>query len=289
MRRLHCTLLTLTLFVSGLCCAPALAVAAQEAGKKTLYGMFKQTPEGSIIFLDPQETGVVYLPFDSSASMSGSLDIQVQVQGEIRDSFNRNGKTYRVLTVSSIHPLTAEYGSTTAQSGRHVGLPGTETADVHTYQNKTCYVYDRYAVLETLADYSNGHTLRVVSRTAADNPSAVCENLQGTPLFEIPNGGEFTFAGLSGDTLFVENGKPSALHGLMAVNLARQKQTLDATVLPGAAVSKGTLHYTEKFNALKSCPAGTTPMHKMSLDLAAGKTQSLGSGFCKASGEGTPF
>ena len=288
MHRLCSPLLALVVFACGLCPGQALAVSAQETGKKTLYGVFRQVPDSGIVFADPQETGVVYLPFDPKGIMSSYLDIQVQVQGEIRDSFNRDGKTYRVLTVDDIHPLTAEYGATTTQSGRHVGLAGTDTADVHAYQNKTCYLYERYAVLETLADYSDGHTLRVLARAAGENPSALCEGLQGMPLFEIPNGGDFSFAGLSGNTLFVENGPTHALHGLMAVNLASRKQTLDATVLPGATVGKGILHFTEKTGALSSCPAGTLPMRKMGLDLASGKAQALGTGFCRP-GEGTPF
>lgn len=267
----------------------AMPVSAQEDGKETLYGMFRQSPEGGIVFVSPQETGVIYLPFDPNGIMNSSLDIQVQVKGSIRDSFNRNGKTYRVLTVDSISPMTAEYGSTTIQSGRHVGLPGTDSADVHAYRDKTCYLYPHYAVLETLASYSAGHILRVLDKTAADDPAAVCETLEGTPLFEIPNGGDFSFAGLSGDTLFIQNGQPNALHGLMAVNLAKRRQILNATVLPGASVTKGILSYTEKDNTPHSCPSGMASMRKMRFDLSGDHAQAVGSGFCKASGEGTPF
>ena len=280
-RILH--LLVLSALICGLpsvCCA--IPNEEGEGAKKTLYGMFRQTRQGGIEFVSPQEPEVVYLPFDAASILDNFLNIQVEVHGEIRDSFQRNGKTVRILAVADIHPLTAEYGATRITKSAAVGLPGTASAEVHSYQNMTCFLYDRYAVLETPADYTDGHTLRLLARTEADAPAAVCENRQGRPLFEIPNGGDFTFAGMAGDTLFVVNGPADATHGLMAVNVATKKQTLDATVTPGTALAKGSLSYKEVLPAGRapSCPAGKTAVRPMALDLASGKATPAGKPAC---------
>jgi len=202
---------------------PVAAIAEPETKKTVLYGMFRQSPEGGVEFVSPQEPDVVYVPLDAASIMADVLNIQVQVRGEIRESFARQGKTTRILAVEDIRPMTAEYGATRIEKDKAVGLPGADPAEVHAYHDKTCAAYDRYAVVETLADYSDGHTLRLLARTAADAPAAVCGNLQGTPLFEIPNGGDFAFAGISGDTLFVQNGPTDAVHGLMAVNFRHEE------------------------------------------------------------------
>lgn len=284
MRRPLFRILALVLLSLALGAEPIQAASESDALKKTLYGMFRQTAEGAINFIDAQEAGVVYIPFDAKAIMSDVLNIEVQVQGSIVESFTRNGASYRIIAVDSIKPMTAEYGATTVTAGQHPGLPGTDAAQVHAYHNKTCYLYDRYAVLDRLAAYSDGHDLRVMARTAADAPAAVCESLEGTPLFEIPNGGDFTFAGLSGDTMFIQNGPPDAVHGLMAVNLAAQKQTLDANVVPGASVAKGVLRYPEIVAAGKDkpiCPAGKTAVREMTLELKSGKRAAAGKVACR--------
>ncbi len=288
MRRPFSRILSLVLFSLFLGAQPAQAASEPEGNKKTLYGMFRQSAEGGINFIDPQEPDVVYIPFDAKAILSDDLNIKVQVQGAVVESFSRNGKNYRLITVDSVKPMTAEYGATTIAPGQHPGLPGTDAATVHAYHNKTCYLYDRYAILERLAPYSDGHSLRVLARSAADNPDAVCESLEGAPLFEIPNGGDFAFAGLSGDTLFVQNGRAEAVHGLLAVNLALRKQTLDATVLPGASVAKGVVRYAEvvkaeagKAKAFAACPAGKTAARDMTLELKAGKATAVGKVTCR--------
>ena len=283
MHRVFSPFVALFFLVCCLGADPIPAAADPEARKVTLYGMFQQSPQGGIEFSSQTEPDVVYLPFAPGAILGDSLGIKVQVQGEIRDSFTRQGRSYRILAVADIRPMTAEYGATTIETGRRFGLPGSDAAQVHAYHNKTCYLYDRYAVLETLASYSDGHTLRVLARTAADAPDAVCENLQGRPLFEIPNGGDFAFAGLSGDTLLVRNGQPEALHGLMAVNLAARKQTLDATVAPGASLDKGRLLYREKLpeaGRKPACPAGGTAVRGMALELTTGKSSVVGKDTC---------
>ncbi|WP_300160336.1 hypothetical protein [Solidesulfovibrio sp.] len=276
-------LLPLVLLSLLLAADPSPAASEQDSRKTTLYGMFHRTPESGIIFENPQEPDVVYLPFDAKTIMGDSLDIKVQVQGSVVDSFARNGKTYRVLTVDSVRPMAAEYGATTIADGARAGLPGTDAAEVHDYRNRQCYLYPRYAVLDRQAAYSDGHNLRVVARTGADNPDAVCENLEGRPLFEIPNGGDFAYAGLSGDTLFIRNGRADAVHGLMAVDLAREKQTLDATVAPGASVASGVLRYVEvePATAKPACPAGKTALRDMRLDLRTGKATAAGKVTCQ--------
>ncbi|WP_428566701.1 MAG: hypothetical protein ACP59X_06685 [Solidesulfovibrio sp. DCME] len=290
MRRPISRIVSLVLLSLCLGTDPLLAAPEQEGSKKTLYGMFQQSAMGGINFVDPQEPEVVYIPFDATSILSDDLNVKVQVQGSIVNSFVRNGKTYRIITVDSVKPMTAEYGATTIASGQHTGLPGTDAVTVHTYHNKTCYLYDRYAVLERLAAYSNGHDLRVLARGGADNPDAVCESLEGSPLFEIPNDGDFTFAGLSGDILFIRNGQADAVHGLLAVNLTQQKQILDATVLPGASVAKGALRYAAVAGAQKgkgagtakaACPAGKTAAQDMSLDLRTGKSTAVGKVTCR--------
>lgn len=257
----------------------AVSTAAWAADRTlTLYGVFHQTSEGSIVFHCPQQPEVVYLPFDPGSIMGDVLDIQVQVRGEIRDSFQRDGKTVHILAVSAIKPLTAEYGATTVTRHARFGLPGADAADIHAYSDKTCYLYARYAVLERLAPYSDGHSLRVLARNASDDPSAVCEDLQGTPLFAIPNGGDFHFAGLAGDTLLVQNGPPKAIHGLMAVNLARKKQTLEAVVAPGSAVVGRSLRYDRKVAG--TCPDGGIAIRPMTLDLVTGRVKDVGKTRC---------
>lgn len=251
---------------------------ADAADQVTIYGVFRQSPQGGILLTCPQEPGVVYLPFDPGAIMGDVRDIQVQVRGEVRDSFQRDGKTVKILAVSAITPMKAEYGATTVTQQASFGLPGTDPVEVHAYPDKTCYLYARYAVQEKLAPYSDGHLLRVLTRNAADNPAAVCEDLQGTPLFAIPNGGDFRFAGLTGDTLLIENGPAQAVHGLMAVNLAQEKQTLDATVVPGSAVLGRTLHYRQKVAG--NCPDGATATRPMTLDLITGHAKDVGKMRC---------
>ncbi|WP_029461103.1 hypothetical protein [Solidesulfovibrio alcoholivorans] len=277
------TLLPLVLLSLLFAADPAPAAPEGDAGKSTLYGMFHRTPESGIVFDNAEEPGVVYIPFDATSIMGDDLNIKVRVQGRIVESFTRNGKAYRILSVDSISPMTAEYGATTIADGKQAGLPGTDAADIHNYQNRVCYLYARYAVLDRQAAYSDGHILRVLARSPGDDPDAVCEALEGRPLFEIPNGGEFTFAGLSGDTLFIQNGKPDAVHGIMAVNLATQKQTLDATVLPGTRVATGVLRYAETVTGAgkPACPAGKTAAREMTLDLKTGKTTAAGKTTCR--------
>ncbi|EHJ49578.1 hypothetical protein DFW101_3582 [Solidesulfovibrio carbinoliphilus subsp. oakridgensis] len=284
MHRLLFPILALCVLACAATGDPALAASEQDPRKVTLYGMFHQTPEGGIVFNNAEEPDAVYLPFDPGSIMGEVVNIQVQVQGEIRDSFTRQGKNYRILAVSDIRPMTAEYGSTTIEQGQRFGLPGADAGQIHAYHDKTCYLYDRYAVLETLASYSDGHTLRVLAHAPGDSKDAVCENLEGRPLFEILNGGDFSFAGLSGDTLFVRNGPADAIHGLMAVNLATQKQTLDATVVPGSSLDKGTLRYSELLGphaAQKFCPAGQTAIMPMALDLKTGTPRDAGKPVCR--------
>lgn len=269
-----------------LCCLPGAADPAEagaETRKTTVYGMFRQSAQGGIELTSPQEPGVVYVPFDTGAIMGSVVGIKVRVVGVVRDIVERQGTSYRVLAVDDITPLTAEYGATTIKRDQAVGLPGTDPAEVHAYHNKTCYFFPRYAVVETIASYSDGHTLRVAAHTGADSPDAVCELAQGTPLFEIPNGGDFAFAGLAGDTLFVQNGQPREIHGLMAVNLAAGRQTLDATVTPGAAVAKGRLTYAAKLSEAgrkPACPAGGTAARPMALELKTGKSAPAGKETC---------
>ena len=259
------------------------AEAGSETRKTTVYGMFRQSAQGGIELISPQEPGVVYVPFDTGSIMGSVVGIKVRVVGVVRDIVDRQGVSYRILAVNDITPMTAEYGATTITRGQLVGLPGTDAAEVHAYHNKTCYFFPRYAVVETLASYSDGHTLRVAAHTGADSPDAVCELAQGRPLFEIPNGGDFAFAGLTGDTLLVQNGAPKEIHGLMAVNLAAGKQTLDATVAPGATVAKGRLLYTEKrpeTGRKAACPAGKTAVRPMALELKTGKSVAAGKETC---------
>ena len=285
MHRVFSPLATLGLLLCCLLAGPAAAEAeAQDGSKKTtVYGMFRQSAQGGIELTSPQEPGVVYIPFDRGAIMGSVVGIKVRVRGVVRDIVDRQGTSYRILAVDDITPLTAEYGATTIERGKTVGLPGTDLAEVHAYHNKTCFFYPRYAVVETLAQYSDGHTLRVLGHSATDSPDAVCELAQGTPLFEIPNGGDFAFAGLAGDTLLVQNGQPKAVHGLMAVNLATQKQTLDATVVPGGSVDKGRLLYSQTLPAAgrkTACPADKTAVRPMSLELKTGKTAGVGKDSC---------
>lgn len=283
MHRVFSPLVTLALLLGCLMAAPALAEAQDETKKVTVYGVLHQNAQGGIELTSPQEPGVVYVPFDPGSIMGTMLDIKVRVRGDIRASVVRQGMTYKVLAVDDVTPMTAEYGATTIEHGKAVGLPGTDTAEVHAYYDKTCYFFPRYAVVETLANYTDGHTLRVLAHTAADSPDAVCEMAQGTPLFEVPNGGDFAFDGLVGDTLFVQNGQPKAIHGLMAVNLAGQKQTLDATVTPGGHVEKGKLLYAEKLpdtGRKSACPADKTAVRPMVLDLKTGKSAAAGKETC---------
>lgn len=282
MRRMFTRFMALA-FALGVCLAlPGAGEAQEETRKTTVYGMLRQTPQGGIELTSAQEPGVVYVPFDRGSIMNSLLDIKVRVRGVVREIVARNGITYKVLAVDEVTPMTAEYGATTIERAKAAGLPGTDLAEVHAYHDRTCYFYPRYAVVETLASYSDGHVLKVSAHTAADSPDAVCELAQGRPLFEIPNGGDFAFAGLSGDTLFVANGSADALHGLMAVNLAAEKQTLDATVIPGAKVAAGRLDYAEKIESGRkpSCPAGKTATRPMRLDLKTGKTAPAGKDSC---------
>jgi len=262
---------------------PALAASDPETNLTTLYGMFRQSPGGGIVFTSPQEPDVVYLPFDPGAIMGDVLNIEVRLRGTIRDTFTRQGKSYRVVAVVDVKPMTAEYGATTITDKASFGLPGTDAVQIHAYHDRACYLYARYAVLEKISTTSDGHSLRVLSRTAADAPDAVCENLEGTPLFEIPNGGDFAFAGLTGDTLFVQNGQPEKLHGLMSVNLTTRQQTLNATVTPGAALRKGVLHYRQLVPAgttKKACPAGGNVTRAMLFDLKSGISRQAGKIAC---------
>ncbi len=284
MRLFFTPVLALFLLLCGLPADPASAGDEADPKKTTLYGMFRQAPEGGVVFVNAEEPDAVYVPFDPASIMTDVLGVKVQVRGEIRDTFIRQGKTYRILAVTDIRPMTAEYGATTVATGKHFGLPGSDPAEIHAYHNRTCYLYDRYAVVETLASYSDGHTLRVLTHAPGEDRDAVCEGLKGRPLFEIPNGGDFAFAGLAGDTLFVQNGPAAAVHGLMAVNLAAQKQILDATVIPGAALDKGVLRYQELVpppGAQKTCPAGQSAIRPMALDLKTGAAREAGKAACR--------
>ena len=259
------------------------APARADTGEITVYGVLQQSPQGGIELLCAEEPDVVYVPFDPGAIMSDLIGLQIQARGVVRDTFVRNGKTIRVLAVSHLRPLTAEYGSTTVTAQASYGLPGTDPVQIHAYHNKTCYLYARYAVLERLSDDADGHSLRILARQPGDAPAAVCEHLEGTPLFKIPNGGDYAFAGLSGDVLFVRNGPAAAVHGLMAANLPRQQQLLEATVVPGAGVSGHTLRYQAVVLATEQkslCPEGKTAIRAMTLDLLAGKTRKIGKPTC---------
>lgn len=258
--------------------APAWSGAAETA----VYGVLRQSPQGGIELVPPEEPHVVYIPFDPGSIMSDWIGLQVQMRGVVRDSFSRDGTTYRVLAVSQVRPLTAEYGNTTVTDHAAYGLPGTDPVQIHAYFNKACYLYARYAVLERQSSDADGHSLRVLERQPQDDPAAVCEHLQGTPLFKIPNGGDYTFVGLSGDVLFVRNGSASDMHGLMAANLAQQRQILNATVVPGAHVDGHTLHYRQVLSTGSGprCPSGKTAVQGMVLDLTSGMTRHEGKTTC---------
>jgi hypothetical protein len=283
MRRALVPFLTLCSIFFCLLSEPSMAADDQIGKTVTIYGTLRQSPQGGIELYCPQEPDVIYLPFDTGAIMSDYLNIKVSVKGEIKDAFTRQNKNYRVITVSDIKPMRAEYGSTTIEKDKHVGLPGSDPAEVHAYHNKTCYLYDHYAVLEDLTAPYDGHSLRVRIRAAGNAPDAICEDLEGKPLFEISNGGDFTFAGLSGDTLFVQHGAPTALHSMIAVNLAAQTQTLDAAITPGATIEKDTLRYQEKLSdtaANKVCPTGKSAMRPMVLNMKSGKSRQAGKIVC---------
>lgn len=271
----------LTLLACCLAAVPVLGQPTPNAPKQTFYGQFHQTADGAVVFTESQHPNLVYMPFDPTGVSTDDLNIDVQVQGAVKDSFKRNGKDYRILAVDSIKPMTAEYGATTIAKDRHPGLPGADAAEVHTYPDKICFLYQHYAVLEQQTGYAAGHGLRVLGRNASDAPDAVCESLEGRPIFEIPNGGDFSFGGLSGDTLFIRNGQADAVHGLLAVNLVQQKQTLEATVAPGATIHNGTLRYTlvvpQAF-----CPKGKAAMRDMALDLKTGRVGAVGKVDCRA-------
>lgn len=267
-----------------LVCCWGVTVAEAAEGQDTrtaFYGMFKQAPEGGIIFTNPQEPDVVYLPFDPRGVMD-NLNIWVAVRGSIKDTFTRQGKTVHVLVVDAIKPMTAEYGPTTVAKDTVVGLPGCDAAEVHTYPDHTCALYDRYAILTRPAPYASGQDIRVRARKAGDLPAALCENLEGKPLFEIPDGGDYVFAGLAGDTLLVRNGPADAIHGLMGVDLSGPRQTLDVTVAPGERVDHAILHYLERAAHAggKACPAGKTAVRPMRFDLRSGKARPDGTMRC---------
>lgn len=253
------------------------SLTAVASDRVTLYGMLHQTDQGGIVLECPQEPGVVYVPFDPTSIMADTLDIEVQVRGETRDSFMRQGKTFRILAVTDVKPLRAEYGSTTVTANEAFGLPGTDRAQVHAYFNKTCYLYERYAVLVRLPVGYVGHALLVLNRNPGDAPDAICEALQGSPLYELDDN-QAAFAGLAADTLFFTIGRTQEPHTLVAVNLARQQQVLNASVVPGAAVAGQTLRYRQQVGT--TCPEGKTAARPMALDLVTGRAKNLGKATC---------
>ncbi len=98
------------------------AASEPEGTKKTLYGMFRQSAEGGINFIDPRN------PTSSTfRSMPKPYERRPEHQGagarRVVESFSRNGKNYRLITVDSVKPMTAEYGATTIAPGQHPGLP----------------------------------------------------------------------------------------------------------------------------------------------------------------------
>lgn len=260
------------LWIWLLTCASAAA-----SDSVTLYGELRQTDDGGIVLHCPQEPGVVYLPFNPNIILRDLLNIQVQVRGEIRDSFQRDNTTMRILAVDSVKPMRAEYGDTTVLSRAAIGLPGTEPAEIHNYFNRACYLYDRYAVLTRQPTGYAGHALRVLVREPGDAPDAVCENLEGRPLYELddPQAG---FAGLSGDTLFIAIGQPQVPYTLVAINLARQQQMLNAQVVPDATVAGKTLRYHQQVNV--ACPQGKIAVRPMTLDLVTGRGKEIGKVGC---------
>lgn len=272
-------------FLGVLClgwCLGASAPVRSDTGETAVYGVLRQSPQGGIELVPPEEPHVVYIPFDPGSIMSDLIGIEVQMRGVVRDSFSRDGTTYRVLAVSHVRPLRAEYGDTTVTDHAHYGLPGTDPVQIHAYFHKTCYLYAHYAVLERQSDDADGSSLRVLARQPQDDPAAICEHLQGTPLFKIPNGGDYSFAGLSGDVLFVRSGSASDIHGLMAANLPRQQQILEATVVPGSSVSGHTLHYELVLPAGRKalCPSGKATVQPKVLNLTTGKTRTEGTPTC---------
>ena len=256
---------------------PLAQSAALASDSVTVYGVLRQSDQGGIVLECPQEPGVIYLPFNPHTILADLLNIEVQVRGEIRDTFMRQNTTVRILAVSDIKPLRAEYGSTTIIDQAAIGLPGTQPAEIHNYFNRVCYLYDRYAVLTRQPTNYAGHALRVLVRNPGDAPDAVCENLEGTPLYELDND-QAGFAGLSGDTLFVAIGQPRVPYTLVAINLARQQQTLNALVVPDANVAGQTLHYRQQVQA--ACPADKIAVRPMALDLVTGRGKELGKATC---------
>lgn len=133
---------------------------------------------------------MVYVPFDRGSIMNSLLDIKVRVTGVVREIVARNGITYKVLAVDEVTPMTAEYGATTIERGKAAGLPGTDLAEVHAYHDRTCYFYPRYAVVESLAGYSDGHVLKAWPTRWRIRRTRSASWPRGGPLFEIPNGGD---------------------------------------------------------------------------------------------------
>jgi hypothetical protein len=278
MSRVCSRLYPLLLIVCCLLPASARAVESPDGKRMTVYGLFRQSAQGGILLESPEEPGVVYLPFDATAIMSDVLNIQVQVRGELRDTFTRDGKTVRVLAVTDIKPMTAEYGSTRVIDQAAFGLPGADTVQIRVYHDATCYLYDRYAVLERQAPGFVGHALRVLARHPDNDPAAACENLQGEPLFTIDHAADYTFAGLSGETLLLQKGLPQQVHGLMAVNLAQARQILDTVVVPGETITGHVLGYRQQVQA--PCPAGKIAARPMTLNFVTGRSRDIGKTVC---------
>lgn len=269
-----------SLLVLVCCLLPAVALAFDipVGTRLTIYGLFHQTPQGGILLSCPQEPDIVYLPFDPSAIMSDVFDIQVQVRGTLQATFQRDGKTVRVLSVTHITPLRSDYGETHVIDHAAFGLPGADAPQIRISHDATCYLYERYAVLERQAPGFNGHVLHILARNPGDDPAAECANFQGTPLFSIDHAADYTFAGLSGNTLLLQKGLPQQLHGLMAVNLAQARQTLDAVVVPGEAIAGDVLNYRQQAHA--QCPTGQIAVRPMTLDFATGRIRDIGRPVC---------
>ncbi len=214
------------------------AAPAPAAKRVELYGVFNKSAQGAVTFTAYHEPDVIYDPLTVSADPTDYIGILVKITGLVTDSFIRGDRVIKTLNLEKITPMDQEYGNTRVFTAPFYGTPGSDPVEIHIYEQHTCFLYDNYAVQQTISDYSEGMNLAVIPRSPSDDPAALCENMKAAPYMLIPNEGADHFYGLSGDRLFVDDGEGPPPHALVVYDLTTKKAAFTAPFFPPLELAK---------------------------------------------------
>jgi len=158
-------------------------------------------------------------------------------------------------------------------AGTPYGIEGTESPIIQESDTSTCYAYGKYLVQTTVPTDAVGEDIRV---TARQGEGTSCDPKSAT-LFELKRGLDdnsdaVSFAGLSGNHLFVDNGTGSSGRTLAITDLSDTTKPPYSTAYEGKMTLKdgATLSFLQPLGPVKSiteCPNASDALKAMMPDV----------------------